>query len=47
MLVLNDKKLVDFFNEAAKAYLTDNTAYEKMIAFICDYFRKGDRHGKV
>lgn len=33
-LALNDKKLVDFFNEAAKAYLTDNTAYEKMIAKI-------------
>lgn len=33
-LALNDKKLVDFFNEAAKAYLTDKNAYEKMIAEI-------------
>lgn len=28
-LALNDRKLVDFFNEAAKAYLTDKSAYEK------------------
>lgn len=33
-LALNDKKLVDFFNEAAKAYLTDNEKYEKMITKI-------------
>lgn len=33
-LALNDKKLVDFFNEATKAYLTDKKAYEKMIAEI-------------
>lgn len=33
-LALNDRKLVDFFNEAAKAYLTDNSAYEKMIGKI-------------
>ena len=33
-LALNDKKLVDFFNETAKAYLTDKKAYEKMIAEI-------------
>lgn len=33
-LALNDKKLVDFFNEAAKAYLTDKKAYEKMIGKI-------------
>lgn len=33
-LALNDRKLVDFFNEAAKAYLTDKSAYEKMIGKI-------------
>lgn len=33
-LALNDKKLVDFFNEAAKAYLTDPKAYEKNISKI-------------
>ena len=30
-LALNNKKLVDFFNEAAKAYLKDSVKYEKMI----------------
>ena len=29
-----DKKLVDFFNEAANAYLTDSVKYEKMISQI-------------
>ena len=33
-LALNDKKLVDFFNEAAKAYLTDSKAYNKTISKI-------------
>lgn len=33
-LSLNNKKLVDFFNEAAKAYLKDSVKYEKMIAKI-------------
>ncbi len=33
-LALNNKKLVDFFNEAAKAYLKDSVKYEKMIAKI-------------
>ena len=33
-LALNDRKLVDFFNEAAKAYLPDKSAYEKMIEKI-------------
>lgn len=33
-LALNDKKLVDFFNEAANAYLTDSVKYEKMISQI-------------
>lgn len=33
-LALNDRKLVDFFNEAAEAYLTDKSAYEKMIGKI-------------
>lgn len=33
-LALNDKKLVDFFNEAAKAYLADSKNYEKMISKI-------------
>lgn len=33
-LALNNKKLVDFFNEAAKAYLTDTKSYEKMISKI-------------
>ncbi len=33
-LALNDRKLVDFFNEAAKAYLTDTKSYEKMISKI-------------
>ena len=33
-LALNDRKLVAFFNEAAKAYLTDKSAYEKMIGKI-------------
>lgn len=33
-LALSNKKLVDFFNEAAKAYLKDSVKYEKMIAKI-------------
>ena len=33
-LALNDKKLVDFFNEAANAYLTDSVKYEEMISQI-------------
>ena len=33
-LALNDKKLVDFFNDAANAYLKDHEKYEKMITKI-------------
>lgn len=33
-LALNNKKLVDFFNDAAKAYLKDKKTYEKMISTI-------------
>ena len=35
-LALNDKKLVDFFNEAAKAYLANKKLYEKMISTILE-----------
>lgn len=33
-LALSDKKLVDFFNEAALAYLMDSSKYEKAIRQI-------------
>lgn len=33
-LALSDKKLVDFFNEAALAYLMDSNKYEKAIRQI-------------
>ena len=33
-LALNDKKLVDFFNDAALAYLSDSKKYEKVIKQI-------------
>ena len=33
-LDLDGRKLVDFFNEAAKAYLADKTRYEKIISII-------------
>ena len=33
-LAYNGKKLVDFFNEAAEAYLKNNEAYEKSISKI-------------
>ena len=39
-LAFDDRKLVDFFNEAALAYLTDQTKYEKCISEIiggCNY----------
>lgn len=35
-LALNDKKLVDFFNEAARAYLADVQSYEEMIIKILE-----------
>lgn len=35
-LALNDKKLVDFFNEAAKAYLTNKKLYETTINKILE-----------
>ena len=33
-LALEDRKLVDFFNEAAEAYLADGEKYKKVIAQI-------------
>lgn len=33
-LAFEERKLVDFFNEAAVAYLTDRTKYEKCISEI-------------
>ena len=33
-LALDGRKLVDFFNEAATAYLMDNAEYEKAISQI-------------
>lgn len=35
-LAFNDKKLVDFFNEAAKAYLTNQKLYETTINKILE-----------
>lgn len=35
-LDLDGRKLVDFFNEAAKAYLADKIRYEKNISKIID-----------
>ena len=35
-LVLEDRKLVDFFNEAASAYLKNPEKYKKMIASITE-----------
>ena len=40
-LALEDRKLVDFFNEAASAYLKDPEKYKKMIAKITG----GAKHG--
>lgn len=42
-LALNGRKLVDFFNEAAIAYLADNVEYEKAISHIIG----GKNNGKV
>lgn len=33
-LALEDRKLVDFFNEAAEAYLADGEKYKEMITQI-------------
>ena len=33
-LALEDRKLVDFFNEAAEAYLADSEKYKEMITQI-------------
>jgi len=40
-LALNNKKLVDFFNEAARAYLKDSTKYSNAIESIL----RGDSNG--
>jgi len=40
-LALEDRKLVDFFNEAASAYLKDPKKYKQMIAKIMG----GSKHG--
>lgn len=41
-LVSSDKSLVDFFNEAAEAYLKDSKAYEKSISKIIGGKRNGN-----
>ena len=40
-LALEDRKLVDFFNEAASAYLKDPKKYKQMISKILG----GSQHG--
>lgn len=41
-LAFEERKLVDFFNEAALAYLTDQTKYKKCVAEIIG----GHNYGK-
>lgn len=48
-LAFEERKLVDFFNEAALAYLTDQAKYEKCISEIiggCNY-GKGKKAGSI
>jgi len=40
-LALKDRKLVDFFNEAASAYLKDPEKYKKMISMILEGEKDG------
>lgn len=49
-LAFEDRKLVDFFNEAALAYLTDQTKYERCISEImggCDYGKSKETRSVV
>lgn len=49
-LAFEDRKLVDFFNEAALAYLTDQTKYKRCISEIvggCDYGKSKEARSTV